>query len=108
MTDIEHRDGLPWFEAPLPPRIHRCSTQTSGWVGLHLVVRCACGAIRRDSDRWWSDRNSRRRDERRSRRPKPAPTRSGPGPVRAPQVLRDGDGNVIRPNPSDGPSGRLG
>ena len=52
-------DGIPWYKAPVPPRRHKCWPQTEGWVGFDLVVRCACGAIARDNDGHWMDRNQR-------------------------------------------------
>lgn len=58
---LEHLGGVPWNEAPLPSRFHRCTPQTRGFFGSSGVQRCACGAIRlRPVDRW-SERNSRRR-----------------------------------------------
>lgn len=62
---IEHKDGIPWHEAPIPRRLHRCAVQTQGWIGFTMVQRCACGAtmMRRfegDHARW-IDRNQRRR-----------------------------------------------
>ena len=38
---ISHRDGVPWWEAPIPSRFHRCSAQTVSLV--QGVARCACG-----------------------------------------------------------------
>lgn len=58
---IEHVNGVRWHEAPLPKWWHRCCVQTSGWIGLTLVERCACGAMSRNGGRW-SERNSRRRE----------------------------------------------
>lgn len=60
--ELHHLDGVPWFEAPIPRRLHRCRVQTDGWVGLHQVQRCACGAIR--AGRRWRERNSRQRPAR--------------------------------------------
>jgi hypothetical protein len=77
--DVRHRDGVPWNEAPIPRRLHRCSVQTSGWTGpagLTQILRCACGAIADGIDvkaaravrpswlaeqRCWKERNQRRR-----------------------------------------------
>jgi len=62
MNSIEmtHRDDVPWWEAPIPRRLHRCSAQTTGWRNiLDLVERCACGGIRFDGHGRWLDRNSR-------------------------------------------------
>jgi len=63
-TEISHRNGVPWHEAPLPRRWHFCEVQTRGWRGYFtLVERCACGAISIDDGRW-KDKNSRRRESR--------------------------------------------
>jgi hypothetical protein len=56
---VRHRDEIPWFRAPLPRRLHRCTPWTSGPVDGALVDRCACGAIR-IGGRHWFERNSRR------------------------------------------------
>ena len=61
-NDIKHLDGIPWHEAPLPPRFHRCKPQTKGWVGFSQVNRCACGAIKDvGTQRGWCEKNSRRK-----------------------------------------------
>ncbi|MCW2300614.1 hypothetical protein [Rhodococcus erythropolis] len=58
---IEHRDGIEWHQAPVPPRWHRCKAQTRGWMNLFTYIeRCACGAIRRDLGTW-HDRNQTRK-----------------------------------------------
>jgi hypothetical protein len=63
-TDIQNVGGVGWWEAPLPPRKHKCTPQTTGWTsGFTLVERCACGAIRLDR-RSWRERNSRQGAER--------------------------------------------
>lgn len=41
---IESLNGLDWYEAPLPPRWHRCKAQTRGYMTLNAIARCACGA----------------------------------------------------------------
>lgn len=52
-TEVTHLNGVPWYEAPLPPRIHACYAQTRGWVNyFDRIDRCACGAVRRDRGRW--------------------------------------------------------
>jgi hypothetical protein len=62
ITEIEHVDGIWWYEAPRPRRWHRCKPWTSGWMDLFgRVDRCACGAIRYNG-RGWIERNSRRKD----------------------------------------------
>lgn len=50
-----------WYDAPLPPRLHRCQTATQGVMttGTH-VRRCACGAAQLDNSGIWIERNSRR------------------------------------------------
>jgi len=61
--ELEHRDGVPWWSAPLPRRWHRCRWQTRGWVGLSAgMERCACGAARYPG-RAWLFRNARRRPD---------------------------------------------
>jgi hypothetical protein len=50
---IVHLDGVPWHEAPAPPRGHRHWAQTSGYLSsLMAIQRCPCGAIRRPGGRW--------------------------------------------------------
>lgn len=56
---VRHVDGVPWFEAKVPPFFHRCKAQTFGLLGLRSVQRCACGAIKTGA--WWHERNARRR-----------------------------------------------
>lgn len=64
---ITHKGGIPWHEAPMPRRWHRCWAQTEGSVdGAVWTARCACGATRRfpsllTSSGPWIERNSRRR-----------------------------------------------
>jgi hypothetical protein len=59
---IVHRDGIPWYQAPLPRRFHRCEAQT---YGLRMgVLRCACGGIASTFGPWM-EKNSRRRRQRR-------------------------------------------
>lgn len=41
---IEHRDGIWWYKAPLPPVDHVCEPWTV--AVLQDVERCACGAMR--------------------------------------------------------------
>jgi hypothetical protein len=59
-TELLHADGVPWWDAPLPRRWHRCRVQTQGWHDyIHLAERCACGAIRLERGEW-QQRNERR------------------------------------------------
>lgn len=54
---ITHVGGVPYYEAPLPPRLHRCRPWT---VNARLdVERCPCGSRRIDRGRW-KLRNDRR------------------------------------------------
>lgn len=57
-----HLDGVPYWEAPIPGRFHKCWVQTLGWVQhVRRVDRCACGAIRLFPWPEWTERNSRRK-----------------------------------------------
>jgi len=51
---IRHIDDIPWHKAPVPPRFHKCTPQTSSPAAL----RCACGAIASTFGPWM-ERNSR-------------------------------------------------
>lgn len=53
----EHRDGVDWYDAPLPPRRHRCVAQTRGFMSGGFIERCACGATG-FGDGCWIERNS--------------------------------------------------
>jgi hypothetical protein len=63
---ILHKDDVPWMEAPLPRRRHRCegwtimveSSRDSASGCVESVHRCACGAINVDR-LGWSEKNSR-------------------------------------------------
>lgn len=61
---ILHKDDVPWSEAPLPRRLHRCEAWTVGVDRrdgkIETVHRCACGAINIDR-LGWMEKNSRRR-----------------------------------------------
>lgn len=57
-TVITSLGGIDWWEAPGPPKDHTCWIQTEAWIGLTLVLRCACGAIS-DNGTYWTERNSR-------------------------------------------------
>ena len=59
-----HRDGIPWHDAPIPRRWHRCQVQTYAFVNYFTFIeRCACGAIRMENRSPWMDRNSRRKEQ---------------------------------------------
>lgn len=60
-------DGVAWYDSPVPRRWHRCTPQTRAqFAGLGRVERCACGAIRRGPGDVWLERNSRRRERKRT------------------------------------------
>lgn len=60
LREVTHREGVWWYEAPLPGLLHRCTPWTTGWLNLYTHLdRCACGAMRRNFGRW-HERNSRR------------------------------------------------
>lgn len=63
-TEINHVHGIPWYEAPIPRRWHKCRPQTTGWVGYFTpVLRCACGAIKYDRDKW-RNKNTRKKEKK--------------------------------------------
>jgi hypothetical protein len=51
-----HVGGVPWYDAPAPPRQHAHWAQTTGYIreGSERVERCACGAIRSDLSPTWT------------------------------------------------------
>lgn len=60
---VVNRNNVPWYDARIPRRAHRCKAQTSGWHGLVQIERCACGAVRdvyRGSWSSWVWKNTRR------------------------------------------------
>jgi len=59
--DVQDVGGVPWYNAPLPRRWHRCRRQTYGWIGMDYVERCACGAMRLSGRGGWMDKNERRK-----------------------------------------------
>ena len=60
-------DGIAWHDAPIPPHLHRCHPQTTGWIGFDQIQRCPCGAIRNTRFRGWLEKNTRRKGERHAR-----------------------------------------
>lgn len=62
---MTHTNGVPWYEAKIPMRIHRCKIQTTGMVGFEFVHRCACGAIKMARYPGWAEKNSRRKEKKR-------------------------------------------
>lgn len=61
LEDRENKNGLWWYQAPLPRRWHKCSPWSSCWINLFdRVERCTCGAIRYNKGTW-HEKNSRRK-----------------------------------------------
>lgn len=59
-VSVEHKNDLPWWQAPKPRRWHRCTPQTSGVASSgRFYERCACGAARIDGYGPWMEQNSR-------------------------------------------------
>lgn len=56
---VEDLDGVSWYDAPKPKRLHRCAPQTTGYIGGVHIDRCSCGAVRINM-RTWEEKNSRR------------------------------------------------
>lgn len=56
---VEHLDGVPWYEAPIPSRLHHCWAQTRALDEGVRIERCPCAAIRLDGD-GWVERNNRK------------------------------------------------
>lgn len=56
---VEHRNGVPWYQAPVPRWLHFCRAQTRGVIRDSFIERCACGAFRR-AEAFWFERNSAR------------------------------------------------
>ncbi len=62
ITELIHREGIWYHEAPLPRRLHFCKAWTTGYENyLSIIERCACGAIRYDRS-IWVNRNERRKE----------------------------------------------
>lgn len=62
-TRFSHANGVTWLEAPIPSSQHVCKAWTVGIAStLSRIERCACGALRINSDNplSWQERNSRR------------------------------------------------
>lgn len=57
-----HIDGIPWWKAKIPPRLHFCKPQTWGIPSTlpYHIYRCRCGAVKINSGPWM-DKNSRKR-----------------------------------------------
>ena len=59
-VETEHLNGIPWYNATIPHRFHRCKPQTKGWLNwLTRIQRCSCGAI--NMGHGWAEKNSRRK-----------------------------------------------
>lgn len=59
-SEVIHRDGVPWTDAPRPRRWHRCEPQSTMVKESGRFERCACGGRRIDGGQW-DHRNERRR-----------------------------------------------
>lgn len=57
----EHRNGVAWYDAPIPRRWHRCKEQSRYGYDELVRARCACGGYRWGGERRWLQRNSRSR-----------------------------------------------
>jgi hypothetical protein len=63
-----HKDGLWWWKAPIPPRLHRCKPWSCLYDSTRHVywLHCACGATSREgwvgmfSKYHWLHKNARR------------------------------------------------
>lgn len=60
IINVEHEDGVPWFERQPPFWLHRCRPATSAATDVGLIRRCACGATRYGG--YWFDKNQTRRN----------------------------------------------
>lgn len=55
-------DGTAWYAVPIPPRLHKCWTQTEGvTASMTHIRRCGCGAVQLNNHGVWFERNSRRK-----------------------------------------------
>ena len=59
-TETVHRDGIAWYEAEPPALLHKCTAQTTGFIGFTQMQRCACGAIWDSTFGNWIQKNQRR------------------------------------------------
>ena len=53
MEWVRHLDGVPWADAPAPPKRHEHWAQTWARFNFETVDRCPCGAMRRSSWPEW-------------------------------------------------------
>ena len=59
---MKHKDGIPYWKAPIPRRFHFCRAQTVGKLGDQWIWRCACGALRSPKRfKFWINKNDRRK-----------------------------------------------
>ena len=52
IQNIQHRDGVDWFDAPKPFRVHKHRWQTRAVVDGEIVERCRCGAFGDGEGHW--------------------------------------------------------
>jgi hypothetical protein len=57
----EHKNGIPFYKAPIPSRLHFCTAQTRGFIRGTYNERCACGAFRYNKT-IWIERNTARKN----------------------------------------------
>lgn len=63
-TKVWDKNGIPWYDTPIPSRLHRCTAQTKALINYFTrVERCACGAVRIAPFHGWLDRNDRRKEK---------------------------------------------
>lgn len=56
-----HKNGVWWYDAPLPVVDHQCKPHTRGYLRCFtLIERCACGARRLNGRGHWTGVNERR------------------------------------------------
>lgn len=59
LPQMTHQDGIPWHDAKVPFRFHRCKPQTTARFRFETVDRCACGATRFDGGPWINKNETR-------------------------------------------------
>lgn len=55
-----HKDDVPWHDAKVPCRLHRCRPKTTGFDAGLKVERCACGASRCNGGSWIGKNETRK------------------------------------------------
>lgn len=65
VSNLQHKDGIWWYDAPLPWWWHRCRLWTSWSQSDPHRGRCACGATYCDGS-WFNKNETRKAARRRS------------------------------------------